>query len=542
MKLVTVAEMQAIEREADAAGLTYEKMMENAGTRLGEKVEETYGDLKEIGIVGLVGSGNNGGDTLVALTWLAQRGWKASACSVRPRQEGDPLIASLQSAGGIIFPPEQCSENLISELLQSCAVLMDGVLGTGVRLPLKEEVADTLAFVQQTLVAMEHPPAVVAVDVPSGVDSDTGEAAEQTIPADMTVTMAAVKRGLLKLPAFELAGDLQVVSIGIQEENLELDTWNSVKRIVPSVERIRREIPARPLAAHKGTFGTALIVAGSINYPGAAILAAEAAYRIGAGLVTLAAPVQLYRSLAGRLPEATWLILPDELGVISADAAALVMKNLDRPTAMLVGPGFGMEESTQEFLSRLFAKGPVQGRGKIGFMRSSSEDTRHEHPKFPPLVLDADGLKLVSRLPDWPALLPPRSVLTPHPGEMEILTGLEKDAIQAERVEVAERFSKEWGHVVVLKGAFTVIAAPDGQTAVIPVASPALARAGTGDVLAGLITGLRAQGVEAFESAMLGAWIHAQAGLRAAEMLGTTAAVLAGDVLAATPGVMAELG
>jgi hydroxyethylthiazole kinase-like uncharacterized protein yjeF len=157
------------------------------------------------------------------------------------------------------------------------------------------------------------------------------------------------------------------------------------------------------------------------------------------------------------------------------------------------------------------------------------------------MVIDADGLKLLARIPDWPARLPPLTVLTPHPGEMSVLTGLPKEEIQADRLGVAEKFSQQWGHVVILKGAFTVVSAPDGQTAVVPVATPALARAGTGDVLAGLVVGLRSQGVEAFPAAVAAAWIHAQAGLRSAKDLGSTTSVLAGDVLRAVPGVISDL-
>jgi len=158
-----------------------------------------------------------------------------------------------------------------------------------------------------------------------------------------------------------------------------------------------------------------------------------------------------------------------------------------------------------------------------------------------PVVVDADGLKLLARLPNWAKRLPKPAVLTPHPGEMSVLTGLSKEQIQARRFELARRCSREWGHVVVLKGAFTVVAAPDGEAAVIPVATPALARAGTGDVLAGLIAGLLAQGIPAFSAATAGAWIHAMAGLRAADEVGNPASVLAGDVLRAVAGVLSDL-
>jgi NAD(P)H-hydrate epimerase len=282
---------------------------------------------------------------------------------------------------------------------------------------------------------------------------------------------------------------------------------------------VRRVMPPRPLNGHKGSFGTVLVVGGSLNYSGAVLLAREMAFRSGAGWVTLAVPKPLHAALAGAFTEATWLLLPHEECFIAEDAADVVLASLGKPTAMLVGPGFGMQETSRDFIARLLSEGE----------------------NLPSLVFDADGLKLLASLPDWWNQLPAPAVLTPHPGEMSILTGLSTREIQAQRIPTAEKFAAEWGHVVVLKGAFTVIAAPDGRTAVVPVATPALARAGTGDVLAGLIAGLRAQGMDAFEAAVAGAWIHAQAGLLAADLIGSTAPVLAGDVLSAAVDVLADL-
>lgn len=540
MKLVTVAQMQAIEREANAAGLTYEQMMQNAGIGLAEVVAREYTEYREEGVLGLVGSGNNGGDTLVALTRLANQGWMASAITVRPRPYGDPLVERFTAAGGKLYELDEATDRL-DALLRSHAILLDGVLGTGFRLPLKDELAATLGAVQQVLVRLEEPPHVVAVDCPSGVDCDSGAAAPETIPAELTVTMAAIKTGLLNFPAYRLAGEIEVVGIGLPDEGLGLEAWQVVRRFVPDARRVSQSLPERPLDAHKGTFGTALVVAGSVNYTGAALLAGEAAYRIGAGLVTLAVPAPLHGVLAGQLPEATWLLLPHEMGVIAEQAVDLVSKNLERATALLLGPGFGMEKTTEEFLDRLLTGSHRPGRGGFGFVRTAAENAGSAQSKLPPLVIDADGLKLLARLPQWSERLPAPAVLTPHPGEMAVLTGLAKEEIQADRLGVAERFSREWGHVVVLKGAFTVVAAPDGQVAVIPVATPALARAGTGDVLAGLIAGLLAQGVEAFPAAMAGAWIHAQAGMQAAAMLGNTASVLASDVLQTVVEVLSSL-
>ena len=544
MKMVSVAEMQAVEQEANETGFTYEMMMENAGTNLAEVIQEEYGYLAEGGALGLVGSGNNGGDTLVALAWLQKQGWKTSAYIVRPRPENDPLVQRLVETGGSIFSIEEDKKlKKLAALLEENQILLDGVLGTGMRLPLKAELAAVLGFVRTKILEMEEPPSVIAVDCPSGIDCDSGEAAAECIPAEMTVTMAALKQGLFKFPAFDLAGELRLVGIGLPEEGQALPTWRDLRCEIIEDDYVRKVLPARPNNAHKGTFGTALVVAGSVNYTGAALLAGQAANRCGAGLVTLAIPWPLYPALAGQFPEATWLILPDAVGVIAESAAEVVWKNMARATALLIGPGFGLEEPTAAFLSQLLTRQHKSSAGKMGFIGGNEtlRSAQDEGKNLPPLVVDADGLKLLSRIPDWARRLPAPAILTPHPGEMAVLTGLSTEAIQADRLNLARKYSQEWGHIVVLKGAFTVIAEPGGNAAVIPVATPALARAGTGDVLAGLIVGLRAQGVEAFAAATAGAWIHAQAGILAEQKLGNAAAVLAGDVLRSISDVITEL-
>jgi NAD(P)H-hydrate epimerase len=364
--------------------------------------------------------------------------------------------------------------------------------------------------------------------------------ADETIAADLTVTMAAVKQGLLKLPAFEYIGDLEVVDIGLPDD---LPSLNEVQIEVADVDSIAALLPERAIDSHKGTFGTALIAAGSVNYTGAALLAGEAAYRSGAGLVTLAIPASLHGTLAGRFPEATWVLLPHEMGVISSGAAEVLAKNFENASALLIGPGFGTENSTREFMEN-FLEGRYGARKnttRIGFVPQEKEKQDANNARIPPLVIDADGLKLLAQVKDWYQKLPGPAILTPHPGEMAVLTDLSKDLIQEKRQEIAAQYARTWGHIVVLKGAFTVVAAPDGRVTLIPVASPALARAGTGDVLAGLIVGLRAQGLDAYEAAVAGAWIHAQAGLYAADDLGTAASVLAGDVLNSISDVISDL-
>ncbi len=533
MKLVTVAEMQAIERQSNEQGWTYAQMMETAGQGLAEVVESFFGYEEPRVIVGLVGSGNNGGDTLIALETLAKTGWKARAYLVRPRDEADPLLERLRAANGEVASVEQdTGYQTLDDWLSDLLVLLDGILGTGVHLPLKGEVARVLDHVKNN----PNLPSVVAVDCPSGVDSDSGQAAGEVIPADVTVCMAAIKTGLLKFPAFELLGEIEVVEIGLPEG---LPAWQAVQRQVVTEELVRSFLPERKPYSHKGTYGTVVVVAGSVNFTGAALLCARSAHRIGAGLLQVAIPAPLHPALAGQFAEATWVLLPHEMGVIAEGAMDVLARHLEKVDILLWGPGFGVEDATAGFVRRLVKGKDIQARrGSIGFTTVSQPTDQEESLHLPPMVIDADGLKLMARVEDWPQSLPKTAVLTPHPGEMAILTGKTVQEIQADRIGTASHYAQAWGHVVVLKGALTIIAEPGGQVALIPVATSALAHAGTGDVLAGMIAGLRAQGAGAFEAAVAAAWIHAQCGLLAAQQMGHEASVLAGDLIDALPEVL----
>jgi NAD(P)H-hydrate epimerase len=506
--------MREIEKQADASGISYSQMMENAGRGLAEIVDEIAFDNDWNEVLGLVGPGNNGGDTLVALAHLAEAGWQARAYILK-REKKDKLIARLLKAGGEVAYAENDKKfSKLAALFESAHVLLDGLLGTGIKLPLKKEIAEILEQSILIISALEEPPFIVAVDCPSGVDCDTGEAALECLPADLTVTMAAVKQGLLKLPAFEFVGDLALVDIGLPDT---LSAFYDLPAEVADSDLVSGLLPDRNLDSHKGTFGTALIAAGSLNYTGAAFLAGSAAYRVGAGLVTLAVPEPLHAALAGHLPEATWILLPHDAGFISETASDTFLNYVHRATACLIGPGLGFHISTRKFVEDVISTIKI------------------------PVVVDADGLRHLAQIPNWHKIFQKTAALTPHVGEMAALTGLSKEEIQSDRNEIACKYAKKWGQVVALKGAFTVIASPDGKMTVIPVATPALARAGTGDVLAGLIVGLCAQGLDAYDAAVAGAYIHAQAGLLAAADLGSTASVMAGDVLDAVADIMNEL-
>lgn len=515
-KIVTVAEMKALEAAAERAGVGADALMENAGRQTAEAILARLGDdLAAHKVLVVCGKGHNGGDGLVAAHYLANAGARVSVYLQQPGEPADPKRGRLRERGVYVAEATADSDGqVLQRLLASATVVVDAVLGTGARLPLTGAPAALLRAVGAGVRARTPRPFVVAVDCPSGLDCDTGALDALTLPADLTVTFAALRRGQLAFPGAEAVGELVVAEIGLPAD---LPEWQALTVALLTADQARRWLPARPRQAHKGTFGRALVAAGSVNYVGAAYLAGAAAYRVGAGLVTLGVPETLYALLAGRLLEATWGILPEAEGGLAEAGADWVRAEAARATALLVGPGLGQRPATRAFLSRLFP-GPAL-----------------------PTVVDADALRLLAALPDWPARLPAPAVLTPHPGEMAALTGLDTAAIQADRLETARAYAARWGHVVVLKGAHTVVAAPAGEAWVAPFATAALARAGTGDVLAGAVVGLLAQGVPAFEAAALAVYLHGRAGELAAAAQATTASVLAGDVLAALGPAQAEL-
>jgi ADP-dependent NAD(P)H-hydrate dehydratase / NAD(P)H-hydrate epimerase len=512
MKIVTVEQMRALEKEADASGLSYRQMMLNAGREVAFHILARFYDCENRVALGLVGSGNNGGDTLIALTNLVDQGWKAAAYLVKPRAKEDEWLMGFRHRGGMVLPIEM-DEGFVKleEWLEKAGVLLDGVLGTGVHLPLEKNVADVLGFVS----AYEERPYTVAVDCPSGVDCESGQVAEQCIPAELTLCMQAVKAGLLRFPAFAYAGEINLAELDFPED---LPTWEKVHDQAMDVFLVSDWLPKRALDAHKGDFGTLMMMAGCENYPGAVLLAGRAAYRMGVGLLRIAIPLSLQLSLAGHLPEATWLPVPEGNGSFCSTSAALIQKNLDKVNACLLGPGLGQGEPVLDFIKKLL-----------------------ETPKLPPMVVDADGLRHLAKIPKWYQKLPKGSVLTPHPGEMSAITGLKVESIQQDRTETARQFAVKWGAVVVLKGALTLVASPAGEVMVVPIATPALAKAGTGDVLAGMLAALLAQGMDSFQAASAAAFIHARAGQLAAEELDTTVSVLASDVIRAIPQVLSLL-
>jgi ADP-dependent NAD(P)H-hydrate dehydratase / NAD(P)H-hydrate epimerase len=533
MKLVTVAQMISLEKEANTGGLGYDQIMRNAGSALAGVIHDVYGTKQKKHIIGLIGSGNNGGDALIALRELCEKGWNVSAYLVKERDSDDAFVLSLEEINCIVIKAgEDPKYRKLIELIENSDLILEGILGTGIKLPLKKKVSSVLKVISK----MDKKPYIVAVDCPSGVDCESGNVAEETLRADLTVCMAAVKEGLLKFPAFEFVGRIVSVDIGLPPS---LSGFSQIQGVVVDHKMAYEKLPDRPLNAHKGTFGKCLIVGGSVNYCGAVVLAAQSAYKIGAGLVCAAIPGSIYDAIAGQVPECTWVMLPDSVGVINGSASAIVQQYLNRVDVMLIGPGLGQEKETFEFIKNLLLFNNMgSNREKFGFSQQPQLRKAVQPRSKPLLVFDADALRHLASIEDWHKLLEKTAVLTPHPGEMSVLTGLSIEEIQGDREATARKYAEKWGHVVVLKGAITIVAAPDGATFFIPIATPALATAGTGDVLAGMIAGLIAQGCTAINAAVAGAWYHAQAGVAAERRIGQNISVMAGDVIAQIPHVL----
>ncbi|MGD2058815.1 MAG: NAD(P)H-hydrate dehydratase [Anaerolineales bacterium] len=537
LKVVTTDEMRRIEKAADAGGLSYDEMMANAGYSIAEEIIDRWPTVRDASVLILVGPGNNGGDGLVVGHHMHEAGARVHVYLSHPRSEKeDHNYARIKNSGiKIMLAGEDESGSLLRTEVNQADLIVDALLGTGIKLPLRGSVKEILSSVKGELTNLDRRPYVVAVDCPSGLDCDTGEIADESLVADLTVTLAAAKPGLFNFPGASSVGEVVVGSIGAIANLPEL---SEVQHLLPDADLIRSWLPERPENAHKGTFGRVVVNAGSLQYPGAAVLASLGAYRIGAGLVSVAVPALIQPFLVPGLPEATWIPLPHDQGVLAEPAVDKLLAELSGVAALLIGPGFGQSPATRSFLQQLLRKGQGGQSGQHDHVDAGENEKAAE---LPPCVIDADGLKLLSEIEGWHKLLQHTAILTPHPGEFAIMTGISIGEIQSSRTQRAKAFAAEWGHVVVLKGAYTVIGAPDGRMATIPFATSALATAGTGDVLAGVILGLRGQGVPAFESAVLGAYLHAQAGELAARELGTEVSVIAGDVADSLPLVLAEL-
>lgn len=534
MKVVTTAQMRALEQAAVDAGATWEGLMEQAGWGVAQEALGLAGSPAGRRVLVLVGPGNNGGDGLVAARHLCDAGARVTLYLYRRR--GPEADANWQRCRARDIAEHAADDDQdhaeLRGLLAEADLVIDALLGAGIARPVAGDLAAIITAVNAARAARQGPPlTLLAVDLPTGVGSDSGAVLGTAIAADVTVATGLPKRGLLLHPGRGLAGRLALAEIGIPSVDLEAIMSNTL-----TADYARRLLPARPSDAHKGTFGKVMVVAGSLHYPGAAYLACAGAARVGAGLVTLAGG-RTVLGLVGRLPEATVLPVPEgDWGAIGPNALEDLGKALEEYAALVLGPGLGKGDATKEFVQRVFGLDKPKTRARVGFLIGQADAEAQpapQLPQLPPAVLDADGLNLLATIDDWAEHLPRgRFVLTPHPGEMRRL--LKVDELPGDAVAAASDAAKAWGQVVVLKGATTVVASPDGGTLVHDGANPALATAGTGDVLAGAIGGLLAQGLAPYDAAALGVYLHAAAGARVRDELGD-AGTLASDLLPELP-------
>ena len=530
MHLLTAAQMKQAEDAANAAGHSYDAMMEAAGRAVARTIETEFGAAGHQVAV-LVGPGNNGGDGLVAARYLADAGasvnlylWK------RSNLEDDLNWQRLADyALPVVFAEDDADGAQVANLIARSAIVIDALLGTGVSRPIEGSLAGLLIHAKEAIEARrtsnppdivdpidphdtsDAGPAIVAVDVPTGLYADSGALDPLTLAADLTVTFAAPKRGHILFPGAAYVGQLLIADIGI-----EVDEPQAPQLATASF--IAGLLPERPAYGHKGTFGRVMVVAGCRNYTGAPALAGAAAYRVGAGLVTIATPASIQSMVAANLTEATYLPLVERNGAMAPTAVEMILQNLSSYRALLVGPGLSQAEPVTEFVTTLLASGQT----------------------LPPTVFDADALNILSQQAEWWKRLPPDSILTPHPGEMSRLSGLSIAELEANRLEIVPQMARKWGHIVIFKGAYSVIASSTGQTMVMPFANSALSTAGSGDVLAGCVVGLLGQGVSPFEAALVGAYLHGLAGEMARERY-WEAGVMAGDLPPLLPLALREI-
>lgn len=512
MRVATAAEMARVDSQAIAAGTPGAQLMERAGREIVRALLDLFPALAPPGRVAICcGKGNNGGDGLVMARLLDSLGFQVTVLLLGLPEDMAPDArlnhGRLPSAVRVVAAPAGEWAARWREVAGAAELAVDAVLGTGIRTPVRAPYAELLAAFQ----GLRAP--VLSVDVPSGVDADNGRVDPVAVRASATVTVGLPKLGLLLPPGRDHVGELAVVDIGLPPA--------AVEELVPDRRLLLPDdyaalLPARASDLHKYRCGTVLVVGGSRAYGGAAVLAGMGALRSGAGLVTVALPETLASPARTALPEAIVRPLPmTASGTLAPWPPAVAAEMLRKQHAVAIGPGMGEDPETDRWVLELLDALEL------------------------PAVVDADALTAHARLGKTPAGRG-RLVLTPHAGELARLLGTHASEIERRRLELAPELAERWGVTLLLKGSPTVIAAPGGGVHINPTGDDALAHGGTGDVLAGLIGGLLAQGCGPLAAALLGAYLHGRAGRIAADE-GSRRSVLAREVAAALGGAFAEL-
>lgn len=515
MKLVTAEQMRRLDETAiNDYGIPGIVLMENAGRGTVEIMAGKYGDFAGRMVSIFVGPGNNGGDGLVIARHLYQRGGVPVVFALADPEtfKGDAAV-NYDIVRKLPIPVHTLKSNddfeLADEHLAESWIVVDALFGTG----LQREVGGLFAEAIERINRFEGP--TIAVDIPSGLNSDSGQPLGACVKADLTVTFGLAKPGQFAFPGAGYAGEVEVVDIGIPPDAVYA---SEIRLELLEHAVVGPWMPERRPADHKGTYGHLLVIAGSPGKTGAALLCAEGGLRSGAGLVSLCAPSAINQIFETALPEAMTIPLPGSTdGLFTIDDYEAILSAMANKEALVIGPGLGTAPATADLVLKLYREASI------------------------PMVVDADALNILAlqgaEIKNPPAL----RVLTPHPGEMARLTGRSTAEVQGDRLHAAVTFSRENNVTVLLKGAGTVIAAPDRWTAINPTGNPSMATGGMGDVLAGLIGGLLTQGLLPWQAACLAAFAHGLAADRLAADLGITMGLTASEVAAELPLAFQEI-
>jgi NAD(P)H-hydrate epimerase len=501
MKIVTAQQMKNIDRRAIRGfGIPGPVLMENAAAAIMAEMEKFFDGLANVRVGIICGKGNNGGDGLALARRLSIRGVPVRVALLAPFSavagEAKVNLSILRRMDVEIV--QNAAAKALADIMSWSDVLVDAMLGVGLSAPLKGVYAQAVNMMN----ASGRP--IVSIDIPTGINADTGAVMGAAVSADLTVTMALLKRGLVLHPGAERAGTVRVADIGIPSEVIEKEeiavgllgrgsAWGVITRRNPD--------------SHKGDYGHLMLIAGSPGKAGAAVMAAKGALRTGPGLVSIASPNNLVPIIQSQLAEAMCLPSAESMeGTLGTGAEVELLKAAGAMTAVAIGPGLSAHFETAQVVRDLVQSVTV------------------------PMVIDADGLNALAGHADVLKRAKAPVILTPHPGEMGRLLRVPSAEVQKDRINLASGFAMKYKVIVVLKGAGTVVALPGGKVFINSTGNPGMATGGTGDVLTGMIGGLLAQGHPAAEAACLAVYLHGLAGDIAAKEKGETS-MIAGDVI-----------
>ncbi len=514
MRVVTAEEMKTLDKAAiEDYGIAGMVLMENAGRQVVETIRQVLGEVRGKVIRIFIGKGNNGGDGLVIARHLLNMGAEVKVLALADVDEstGDAAanLKIWRKMGQKIYSLHQGDGiNIVRLVLMNTDLIVDAIYGTGFR----GMVSDKVGRIIEVLNESGKP--IIAVDIPSGLEADTGKAKGPCIQATHTVTFGLPKLGLILESGVDYAGQLHIADISIPAVLVEK---YAPHRYLITDELVRDWLPVRPTTAHKGTFGRVLVVAGSRGMTGAAYLTGQGALRAGAGLVTVAVPETLHDIMEVKLTEVMTVPLPDTgLGILSREAGQRIISLLEGMDVLAIGPGLSTVPEVVTMVRELLPSVEI------------------------PCVIDADALNALAGEGDIIRKMQAPAVITPHPGEMARLMGVKVRDIQEDRLAHATGAAENWNGVVLLKGARTVVAAPNGAIYINPTGNPGMASGGSGDVLTGMVASLIAQGLDPAWAAAAGAYIHGRAGDLAAREKGMMG-LNAGDILSTVPAALREL-